>query len=278
MTARIATLSFETARREAPILVRDGRRSVDRWFEREVGPQDPERVSRLLKLVATELARHYEWVGERVRAAVIVTRDKGGRRGLFTPGTWNSTATTASQSGLQGSARALRLGVGSSLHSARGVRDHAPWRRPPGVRVAPGERRYIYSIPIFANVDEWRIADPEARSVPFAALVIDKETSIDELLLDPGEQDALANVAAIVGEEIRDRTIVRRPHAADPAGSSPNGPEPSGWTVIGGNGAVGVSQRKVRDAGDGDLGTRIARTLTRVNENRKQENSFPKPD
>jgi hypothetical protein len=42
---------------------------------------------------------------------------------------------------------------------------------------------------------------------PFAAVVIDKEKDIDWLLLDEDEQDALANLACVIGEEARHKSL-----------------------------------------------------------------------
>jgi hypothetical protein len=98
-----------------------------------------------------------------------------------------------------------------------------------------------------------------ARKAPFAALVIDKGENIDALLLDENQQDALANIAAIVGEEVRDKRLVRELHAGPRA---PKGPV--GWENVDRAGGVVVSRRKVRDIGDTDLGLRLGRTIARL--------------
>jgi hypothetical protein len=59
-----------------------------------------------------------------------------------------------------------------------------------------------------ANLEQGRSKNAPA---PFAAVVIDKEEDIDWLLLDEDEQDALANLACVIGEEARHKSLVRKP-------------------------------------------------------------------
>jgi hypothetical protein len=133
------------------------------------------------------------------------------------------------------------------------------------ITVRPGGIQYFYAIPIFWNADEWAKSDPMTREPPFAALVIDKSERIDDLLLDEDEQDALANLAAIVGEEVRDKSLIRAAHA----GNRRPPEDPSGWEQIDRAGGILVSRRKVRDIGDKDLGlgSRLAKTIGRAGVN-----------
>jgi hypothetical protein len=89
--------------------------------------------------------------------------------------------------------------------------------------------------------------------------VIDKTEEIDTLLLDEDQQDALANLAAIVGEEVRDKSLFRKPHASNRTLMSP-----TGWENIDLAGGVIVSRRKIRDIGDMELGRRLGRTIGRL--------------
>jgi len=73
----------------------------------------------------------------------------------------------------------------------------------------PGDITSCYVIPIFENQEEWLKSDPMARGALFAALVIDTIEDIWTLLLDERQMDLMANVATIVGEQVRGKPIVR---------------------------------------------------------------------
>jgi hypothetical protein len=114
------------------------------------------------------------------------------------------------------------------------------------------------AIPIFDDAAEWAKENTSDRCLPVAALVIDRDADFSTLLLDPDEQDALANVAAIVGEEIRDRTIVPEARSVYPKAG------PSGWDRSLGTPHLRLVTRKVRDPGAGALGARIGSALRRL--------------
>lgn len=259
LPAEIGTLSFAQVRTRAADLVNEARISIEEYFEREVGPQDPDRMRQVLSLVVNELSDHYDWRGERVRAHVLLP-DVDGRH----------ARTIYSYNMSDDADDHLRVRTdGNGLGAVFRIREPAyfspPRRRETGVgalkyeiAARPSAIAGMYAIPIFADADEWLKEDPSTRAAPFAALVIDKEVDFASLVLDAIEQDTLANVAAIVGEELRDRTIVRDRNRG--AVST----RPIGWdgpSIA----PLKVTARKVRDAGDGPLGTRIAQALARLN-------------
>lgn len=120
----------------------------------------------------------------------------------------------------------------------------------------PADIAYLYAIPIFDDPDDWRRC-PRRRGTPVAALVIDKTEPIDALLADHDQQDALAAVAAIVGEELSDRALARRdrPNRTRRAARR-------GLDRLDEAGAFVVSRRKVREISDTRLGIRLGQTLS----------------
>lgn len=259
LRAQIGTLSFAQVRASAADLVNEARISIEQYFEREVGPQDPDRMRQVLSLVVNELSDHYDWRGERVRAHVLLP-DVDGRH-----------ATTIYSFNMDDDADDhLRLktdgeGIGAVFRIREPAYFSPPQRRETGVgalkyemAMRPAAVAGMYAIPIFSDAEEWSKEDPSTRAAPFAALIIDKEADFAALVLDGTEQDALVNVAAIVGEELRDRTIVRDGNRGVVTTHA------TGWEGPG-IGALKVTARKVRDAGDGPLGRRIAQALARLN-------------
>jgi NTE family protein len=258
LSAEIPPLSFGDVRAHAAELVSTGRACVERFFRDNIGPRDPSHMSHVLRAVVNELKAEYQWL-DRVRAAVILPTGDG---------RWARTCYTAHMEHDGDDRLRVRLdgyGIGACLRLREPIYIRRPELDPSAVgvnkyevAVRPGDIQYSYAIPIFADSDEWAKQDPTTRAAPFAALVIDKFEKIDDLLLDEDQQDALANVAAIVGEEVRDKSLIRKAHA----GGKQN--DPTGWAMLDGAGAVRVSRRKVRDVGDRDLGSRLGRTIGRM--------------
>jgi NTE family protein len=259
LTAEIQTLSFGDVGARAAELVATGRACVERFFRDNIGPQDPHRMEQVLRAVVSELKAEYEW-RDRVRAAVILP---------IANSRWARTCYSAHMDHDGDDRLRVRLeghGIGACLRLREPVYIRRPQLDPDEtgvnkyeVSLRPGDIQYSYAIPIFEDADEWAKDDPKMRAAPFAALVIDKSEPIDRLLLDEDQQDALANVAAIVGEEVRDKSLVRKPHVGDAA---PKGP--AGSTKLDRAGGVLVSRRKIRDVGDRELGSRLGRTIGRI--------------
>jgi NTE family protein len=259
LTAKIPTLSFEDLRAHAHEIVLAGHDCVVQYFNENPGPQNPDYMSRVLFETVRALIAEHQW-RDRVRASVIVPIGEGRRAKII----YSVNMDNDSDDRL--SVQVDSCGIGACLRrrepvylrrplidlSESGVDKHEITRRPTDIC-------YFYAIPIFDNAGEWAKHDPKERKAPFAALVIDKGENIDALLSDESQQDALANIAAIVGEEVWDKRLVRELHAGPRA---PKGP--AGWENVDRAGGVVVSRRKVRDIGDTDLGLRLGRTIARL--------------
>ena len=260
LKASIGTLSFDTVRPTAPAIVMAGRDCVNDYFAKNIGPQDPRRIAIALRATIGELGRQYAWQGARVRASVLLPRPNS---------IWAQVAYSANME--EDADDRLRVrsdvrGVGACFSRKEPVyiRRERVNRSEAGVDkyemgARPRDITHIYSIPIFHDAVEWVKPDPARRACPFAALVIDTSVALETLLLDYYEQDALANVAAIVGEEVRGHSIVRRPHL----GIIETTALP-GWEALDMASGILVSRRKMRDAGDAELGGRLAKTIMRA--------------
>lgn len=261
LRARVGTLSFDAAREAAPTLVNDACRSVEEYFEREVGPQDPRRMERVLTAVVNLLAEHYDWSGERIRAHVLLP-DLNGRHAK-TVYTCNMALDADDhlrvRTDVDGVAAVFRLRepVYVLIGAPRPMKHDALKYE---LSARPTQVKGLYSVPMFDNIDEWSKDDPLTRTMPFAALVLDRTTDFASLAVDQRQQDTLANVAAIVGEAIRDRSIVR-PQSFKPLSASSGG-----WDKSLSTAGLRVAARKIRDAGDGDLGGRLSLVLRRLSD------------
>ena len=263
LRARIGTLRFDAAREAAPTLVDDARRSVEQYFEREVGPQDPRRIERVLTVVVNLLAEHYDWSGERIRAHVLLP-DVNGRHAktVYTCNMDNDAddhlRVRTDVDGV-GAVFRLREPVYVLIGASHPRKDALKYE----LSARPLQLKGLYSVPMFDEIDEWSKDDPLARTMPFAALVLDRTTDFAPFTIDQRQQDTLANVAAIVGEAIRDRSIVR-PQSADALRS-----RSAGWDELLSTTGLRVAARKIRDAGDGDLGGRLSLALRRLSDGQR---------
>jgi NTE family protein len=261
LRARIGTLSFDTAREAAPALVDDARRSVEEYFEREVGPQDPTRMQRVLTVVVNLLIEHYDWAGERVRAHVILP-DLDGRHAKTI---YSCNMESDADDHLRVRTDVDGVGAAFRLREPVYVDTSAPRRTGQEalkyeLSARPAQVIGLYAVPMFDDIGEWSKEDPLTRTKPFAALVLDRTTAFAPMAVDDHQQDTLANIAAIVGEAIRDRSIVR-PQSAESRLARTRGWDASLTTV-----GLRVAARKIRDAGDGNLGVRLSIALRRLNE------------
>ena len=263
LTAAIGTLSFGEYRQRAPDLVRAGRQCVLAYFRHRVGPQDPARMSNVLRLLVDVLARGFGWVGERVRAFVLLPE----------PGERLARVAYSANMDKDGDDRqrvriaALGLGAAFRLREpvyfcrARLAAGH-PAVDKYEVRAAPSDVGFAYAVPIFKDGEAWREVNPAARPAPVAALVIDKQHEMDALLQDEGAQDLFAGLAALVGEELRASGTGHGRYVGGMAEGALN--DVSGWDWLDGARGVGVSRRKERDVGDQPLIRELGRTYTRL--------------
>ena len=258
LQARIGTLSFETVRAEAPRLVDEARACVEAYFEREVGPQDPERMQRVLSLVIEILAEHYEWYGSKIRAHILVPDDDGHHARTVYACNMDRDADDhlRVRTDVDGVGAVFRLHEPVYI-APRPRHDLGPGALKYELSARPTEVRGLYAIPMFDDLAEWA-KPPQDRVRPFAALVIDREEDFASIAVDAAEQDVLVNVAAIIGEELRDRTIIRAEHADAPPSKQ------SGWDDTYSSEGFRVAARKTRDAGDGVLGARLSSVLLRL--------------
>ena len=210
----VDTLSFDAARLAAPQLVIDSERCVVEYLAQFIGPKDPEKMQRVLSIAIGELIDALDWRGNRVRAHILLP-DADARHA--------TTIYSLNMADCPDDHLRVRTdvdGIGAVFRLREPVYADIAGDRPADtsvlkyeIGVRPPWVAGMYAIPIFDNAAEWSKPNPIDRPLPAAALVIDSDADFSELLLDPSEQDSLANVAAIIGEEIRDRTIVSEPRS-----------------------------------------------------------------
>lgn len=242
----VPTLSFTGLRARAPAMIERGRQDVLRFFETTVGPQDPERIRRVLRVVAIVMRRRLGLDGS-VRAYVLMRVPAGARARVFYSAGMERDADDRMvlEMGDPGPASPLLrrepvLVRYLALAEAPGG-PHAKYER----ALRPESVVSAYSIPVFDDPAQWLVSDPAGRDEPYATLVLDAEDDMRAAVLDQTVEDLLAGVAQLVGEYVRDRRGPRPARAASPA-EDPG----SGWHAISEGGGCLVSDRKLRDPSD----------------------------
>lgn len=259
LQAHIGTLSFEAARAEAPTLVNQAKNCVEEYFAQEVGPQDPERMNRVLALLVETLTEHYGWYGGPVRAHVLLPDADGHHARTIYCYNMDRDADDhlRVRTDVDGVGAVFRLREPVYI-SPRPLKEIGPGALKYEISARPPTVAGLYATPMFEDVSEWAKPNPGDRSRPFAALVIDRDEDFAPIVIDAAEQDAFANLAAIIGEEIRDRRFVLAERGSevvvrgadwDPALSVPG---------------FRVAARKIRDAGNGELGGLVSSALLRL--------------
>jgi NTE family protein len=260
LSAPIGTLSFDDLPWKAPDLVRNGRECVRGFFKASIGPQDPERMKLVLRALVGELMSYYdEWrMDSRIRASIALPQD-GGKRARTTY-CFNMDSDGDDRLNF----RIGGLGVGACFERREPiyityakVHSHDSRVNKYEMTARPADVAHSYAIPIFADPNDWFRA-PRRRSAPFAVLVIDKALPIDDLLGSYEDQDTLANLAMIVGEELHDRALVRQDRRPTRYNA---GRGRAGMLSLDSGGAFQVSRRKVRDVGQSPLGEKLSRTI-----------------
>lgn len=245
LTPDIGSLAFDALPERAAPTAREGYDCVIAHFEMVIGPQDPIRMAAVLRRANGLLRDRYD--GRRFRSSVLLPDPSGGP--------WARTAYSAGMERDGDDRVKIRSDSTIGCGAAFSRREPIYVRRPrvdfavPGNRyelaIRPERATYFYANPMFQDLDEWLRDDPAQRAEPFAVLVIDTDQSMDDLLNDPDEQDALANLAAIIGAQVSGQPTVRTRHGE--AGLSGS---PVGSTAIDPAGGFLVSNRKPRDIGD----------------------------
>jgi NTE family protein len=242
----VPTLSFSGLRERAPAMIERGRLDVLRFFETTVGPQDPARIRRVLRVVALLLRRRLGVAG-RVRAYVLMRHAAAGKARVFYSAGMDEDADDRMvlDVGDPGPASPLLMREPVLVRyrelalSSGGP--HAKYER----ALRPSSVVAAYSLPIFDDAGQWLVAVPAEREEPYACLVIDAEEDLRPLVLSQEVEDLLAGVAQLVGEYVRDR------HRPRPAKAPARAEDPaSGWERLTSNESCLVSARKRRDPSD----------------------------
>lgn len=242
----VPTLSFSGLRARAPEMIERGRQDVLRFFETTVGPQDPERIRRVLHVVAIVVRRRLG-LGGVVRAYVLMRVPVGAQARVFYSAGMEHDADDRMVLEINDPGPASPLLRREpvliryrALVEAPGG-PHAKYER----AMRPTSVVSAYSIPIFDDPGQWLVLDPALREEPYATLVLDAENDMRATILDQNVEDLLAGVAQLVGEYVRGRTRPR------PARASAESEDPeSGWQPISEGGSCLVSIRKLRDPSD----------------------------
>jgi predicted acylesterase/phospholipase RssA len=221
----IETLAFDQMQAKATDLVIAGREGVKAYFNREIGPKDPNEMREVLSVLANFFKQTVEkvaqeWRGE-PRCALLIARNdrfarvaysshRGADDGLSirmdSPGPAACFSRREPVTIIVG-----ELNESLTLHPSHKV-EHA--LRPTSVQT-------VCALPIFENAADWGKLDPATRAQPLGVLVLDAESNLLGVIGHQGLEDVLAGYAQIAGSTLtgKDEALpvksIRRERALD---------------------------------------------------------------
>jgi predicted acylesterase/phospholipase RssA len=200
VAASTGALSLREAFQNAPLLVEQGRRDATLFFSKLIGPRDPATMKRALELLSASV---YQVLNEGVgpgdiRCSILVQGDDSARLSYasYQPSADYGVFVNMDSPGPAASFR-LRQPVLTLIDAI-----------PPEARENPvnkyehalraREVRLVYSVPVFANGDDWEKTEATERSNPIAVLCISATEDVGELLRLPEVEDTLASFAQLL--------------------------------------------------------------------------------
>jgi hypothetical protein len=245
LAADIDTLAFHEIEEKAASLVAAGRKGVTEFFDKQIGPSDPDEIDILLGVVANfaiqALDRRAKKKLSRFRAFILIKTSPE-----FIKVAYSANATEDGDDRLR--IRANSPGPAECLVLKEQILSFVPQiseatRTSPIFKyqhaLRPRDVMTIYALPIFEDPDEWAKESPKDRKDPIAMLLIDSPDDVRDLLQRPEFEDRLATYAQICGEYLRGTPV----QSYGPAVSSDQ--DPSDLISLRGSG-VFVSARKAR--------------------------------
>jgi NTE family protein len=213
LPAGIGTLAFHEIEEKAPELVEAGREAVIEYFESQIGPSDPDKMEIVLGVLANFVVQALDRAARqklsRLRALILIQSSED-----FVKVAYSANAAEDADDRLE--LRSNSPGMASCLTLKEPVLTFVP-EISQTVRISPlfkyehqlrpSSIVTVYAIPIFRDPNEWSKDNPEGRSKPIAALVIDSQEDLRYLLQLPEFEDRLTTYAQICGEYLRGATV-----------------------------------------------------------------------
>jgi hypothetical protein len=209
LPADIDTLAFHEIEEKAPSLVDAGQVGVTSFFDRQIGPTDPDLMEIVLSVLANFVVQAFDRLAKQklaiMRSFVLIKVSEE-----FIKVAYSANASEDADDRLRirvyspGTAEcfALKEPVLTFVPQvSEAVRTSAIFKYEHAAR--PKDVVTVYAVPIFQEPHEWSKEKTEERTQPIAALVIDSIEDIRYLLQWPEFEDRLATYAQICGEYLR---------------------------------------------------------------------------
>ncbi|MEO7221067.1 MAG: hypothetical protein ABIY37_01200 [Devosia sp.] len=255
-------LAFRQVAERAQEIVEQGRSAAEAFFDRALGPRDPDQMRAVLVVVS----RFFKQIIDERLAGTSQAR-----AGVALPnGNELARVTYSSHTDSDDRVRMWRTSMGPGacidmrepvVTTVSGLPDlvltHPLFKFEHALR--PKQVRTVYSVPIFADSSDWGLP-VEERNAPLAVLVLDTDGSCEAALDIPLVQDQLATYAQLVGEYLTNRPLLPARRRPPPTSSS----QVPGVRVPMGLG-FWVSERKERTvASDDNLDALLKRIEARL--------------
>lgn len=196
----VRTLDFDQIRGRRKELVDLGEHGVGEYYKNNIGPRPRSEMIAALRTYM-DLVRDLLFIDGALRASLIQRTSQGEARCVYA-----AVYAGEADEGLNfrvcdfTPAKVLELSEPIMIRCAQINPDESQSRLSRLANsVRPAEVNFVYSIPIFADANQWQRVDVGERDKPFAALVLSFNELDDRRLLDPKIEDALSAISQAVG-------------------------------------------------------------------------------
>ncbi|MDB5540631.1 MAG: hypothetical protein JWQ89_2358, partial [Devosia sp.] len=201
----ISTLEFDSLAERSRELFDQGYKASIEFFDRELGPRDPEMMRIVLRIIANFFKGTIEARSVRglsVRASIVLSvGDDVAKVAYCSHSDADDRLRIWKSSDGPGKCFALKQPIVALVNDiAERARKHPHYKFEHALR--PKNVSVVYSVPIFRNSEDW-ILTPDGRKTPLGVLVLDVEggqnNRIDQVLHNRFVQDRLATYAQVAG-------------------------------------------------------------------------------
>jgi NTE family protein len=201
----ISTLEFDSLAERSEELFNQGYKASIEFFDRELGPRDPEMMRVVLRIIANFFKATIEAKSVRglsVRASIVLSvGDDIAKVAYCSHSDADDRVRVWKSSDGPGKCFRLKQPIIARVNEiTERVRKHPHYKFEHALR--PKNVSVVYSVPIFRDSEDWILA-PDGRKTPIGVLVLDVEggasSRIDQVLHNRFVQDRLATYAQVAG-------------------------------------------------------------------------------
>jgi NTE family protein len=217
----IETLAFHEMHPRAAEVVDAGRIGVEKFFDEQIGPRDPEEMRTVLHVFSNfiqQALRPLAGAIEVVRCALLLPVDEFYLRVVYSshPDADDRMLIRREGPGVADSMRLAQPVLINVTELSVDIRNHPLFKYEHAAR--PSNVEVVHASPIFGDPTAWQLT-PQDRPPPFAVFTFDATTNVANIILNSEIEDRVASYAQLAGEYLRNLQLVPTGQPAARSGS-----------------------------------------------------------